>query len=75
MRDLISQPIVLHLDGAETQVVTLQTDGEQAWYKEKPVYEAGFSHGVTEVLCGVLESCETLLQLEPDTKCRWCLVH
>ncbi|XP_054282622.1 geranylgeranyl transferase type-2 subunit alpha [Macrosteles quadrilineatus] len=68
MSDLTSQPIVLHLDGVETQVVTLQADKDQAWYKEKPVYEAGFSHGVTEVLCGVLESCETLLQLEPDTK-------
>ncbi|KAG8311621.1 geranylgeranyl transferase type-2 subunit alpha [Homalodisca vitripennis] len=61
-------PVELVVGGDVRQSASLAVDGEQACYWEQPVFEASFSPGVTEVLRNVLDSCQTLLELEPDTK-------
>uniref|UniRef100_A0A1B6LIP6 Geranylgeranyl transferase type-2 subunit alpha n=1 Tax=Graphocephala atropunctata TaxID=36148 RepID=A0A1B6LIP6_9HEMI len=68
VRDVAQVPVELVVGGEVKQSASLTVEGEQACYREHPVFEASFSPGVTEVLCNVLDSCQTLLELEPDTK-------
>lgn len=73
--DLLREPIELVVGGEKKQSVELTLNSEEnhqlALYTEQSEFQAGFSVGVTEVLCSVLESCQTLLELEPNIKCMY----
>lgn len=68
---LAQVPVEFVVNNDVLDSVNLKVEGECAVYKSQPVFHPGFSPGVTEVLCNVLESCQVLLQLEPDTKCMY----
>lgn len=77
--DLLREPIELLVGEEKKQSVELTWNTEEehplARYAEQSEFQAGFSLGVTEVLCSVLESCQTLLELEPNIKCMYKLAY
>lgn len=56
----ISQEVTLNLGDDKTKL----------WFSTRPQFQADFSPGLIAVLKDVLTSCDQLLALEPDSKCK-----